>query len=66
MQIDVINFKKEDSNKRKRLKETFFNSFALEENKYLNINYIFLEKLNLSIYLSNISLDNYKILSAAD
>ena len=66
MQINAINFKGKSPNKRKRLKETLFNPFASEENKYLNVNYVFLEELNSSIHLSDISPDNYKILNAAN
>ena len=66
VQIDVINFKGEGSNKRKRLEEALFNSFALGEDEYLNVNYAFLEELDSSMYLPDISLDDYKILGVAD
>ena len=67
IKINVISLKnKVLSNKRKRIEETLFNIFALEENDYFNINYIFLKKLNSSIYLSNINLDNFRILETSD
>ena len=49
------------NNKRKRIKEVFFNISTLEENNYLNINYVFLDNLNFNIYLLNIDLDDYNI-----
>ena len=54
------------SNKRKRIEETSFNASALEKNDYLNINYIFLKKLNFIIYYSNINPNDFNILDAVD
>ena len=63
--IDVINFnfnKEGLNNKRKWIKKTLFNVFVLKKNNYLNVNYIFIEKLDFNIYLLNIISDDYNIL----
>ena len=56
-------FRTFDNNLRKRkgIKKIFFNVFTLEKNKYLNINYIFLEELNLIIYYINLNFNNFNI-----
>ena len=54
------------SNKRKRIEETSFNVSALEKNDYLNVNYVFLKKLNFIIYYSNVNSNDFNILDAAD
>ena len=54
------------SNKRKRIEETSFNASVSEENDYLNINYIFLKKLNFIMHYSNINSNDFNILDAAN
>ena len=54
------------SNKRKRIEETSFNASAPGENDYLNINYIFLKKLDFIMHYSNINSNDFNILDAAD
>ena len=54
------------SNKRKRIKETSFNVSASEENDYLNVNYVFLKKLNSIMHYSNINPNDFNILDAAN
>ena len=69
MIINIINFnfnKKDFNNKYKRIKKVLFNIFILEKNNYLNINYIFIEKLDFNIYFSNIISNNYNILNIID
>ena len=69
MIIDIINFnfnKKGLNNKRKRIKKVLFNIFILKKNNYLNANYIFIKKLNFSIYLLNAVSNNYNILDIID
>ena len=64
MIINIINFnfnKKKFNNKRKRVKKVLFNIFILKKNNYLNVNYIFIKKLDFNIYLLNTSLNNYNI-----
>ena len=63
----IFNFKnKLSSNKRKRIEETSFNASASEKNDYLNINYVFLKKLNFIMYYSNVNSNDFNILDAAD
>ena len=63
----IFDFEDElSSNKRKRIEETSFNVSASEKNDYLNVNYIFLKKLNFIIYYSNINSDDFNILDATD
>ena len=65
--IKIFNFEnKFSSNKRKRIEETSFNVSASEKNDYLNINYVFLKKLNFIIYYSNVNSNDFNILDAAD
>ena len=65
--IKIFDFEnKLSSNKRKRIEETSFNVSASEENDYLNINYIFLKKLNFIIHYLNINSNDFNILNAAD
>ena len=65
--IKIFDFEDELlSNKRKRIKETSFNISTSEENDYLNVNYIFLKKLNSIIYYSNIDSNDFNILDATD
>ena len=52
--------------KRKRIEEAPFNASTLGEDKYLNINYIFLKELNSTIYHIDPSLDDFNILDAAN
>ena len=59
--INFKNIKESLSIKRKCIKKTLFNAFILEENKYLNINYIFLKELDLIIYYINLSFNNFNI-----
>lgn len=66
VQIDAINSKGEGPNKRKRLEEAPSNPSAPGEDEYLNANYAFLEELDSSMHLPDISPDDYKILGAAD
>ena len=54
------------SNKRKRIEETSFNVSTSRENDYLNVNYIFLKKLNSIMHYSNINSNDFNILDAAD
>ena len=54
------------SNKRKRIEETSFNTSASEKNDYLNVNYVFLKKLNFIMYYSNINSNDFNILDATD
>ena len=54
------------NNKRKRIEETSFNASASEKNDYLNINYVFLKKLNFIIYYSNVNSNDFNILDATD
>ena len=61
--INFNNIEESLSIKRKRIKEVFFNVFTLEENKYLNINYIFLKELDLTIYYIDLSFNNFNILN---
>ena len=65
--IKIFNFENKFlSNKRKRIEETSFNVSASEKNDYLNINYIFLKKLNFIIHYSNINSNDFNILDATD
>ena len=65
--IKIFDFENEFlSNKRKRIKETSFNASASEKNDYLNINYIFLKKLNFIMYYSNINSNDFNILDATN
>ena len=65
--IKIFDFKDELlSNKRKRIEETSFNVSASEKNDYLNINYIFLKKLNFIMYYSNVNSNDFNILDATD
>ena len=65
--IKIFDFENEFlSNKRKRIEETSFNASASEKNDYLNINYIFLKKLNFIMYYSNINSNDFNILDATD
>ena len=65
--IKIFDFEnKLSSNKRKRIEETSFNVSALEENDYLNVNYVFLKKLNFIIYYSNINSNDFNILDAVN
>ena len=65
--IKIFNFENKFlSNKRKRIEETSFNASASKKNDYLNINYIFLKKLNFIIHYSNINSNDFNILDAAD
>ena len=65
--IKIFNFENKFlSNKRKRIEETSFNVSASEKNDYLNINYIFLKKLNFIIYYSNMNSNDFNILGATD
>ena len=65
--IKIFDFEnKLSSNKRKRIEETSFNVSALEENDYLNVNYVFLKELNFIIYYSNVNSNDFNILDAAD
>ena len=65
--IKIFDFKnKFSSNKRKRIEETSFNVSASEKNDYLNINYVFLKKLNFIMHYSNINSNDFNILDATD
>ena len=65
--IKIFDFEnKFSSNKRKRIEETSFNVSASEKNDYLNINYIFLKKLNFIMHYSNINSNDFNILDATD
>ena len=65
--IKIFDFEnKLSSNKRKRIEETSFNVSASEKNDYLNVNYIFLKKLNFIMYYSNINSNDFNILDATD
>ena len=65
--IKIFDFEDEFlSNKRKRIKEASFNVSASEKNDYLNINYIFLKKLNFIMHYSNVNSNDFNILDAAD
>ena len=54
------------SNKRKRIEETSFNVSASEKNDYLNVNYVFLKKLDFIMHYSNVNSNDFNILDAAD
>ena len=54
------------SNKRKRIEETSFNVSASEKNDYLNVNYVFLKKLNFIMHYSNINSNDFNILDATN
>ena len=65
--IKIFDFEnKLSSNKRKRIEETSFNVSASEKNDYLNINYIFLKKLNFIIHYSNVNSNDFNILDATN
>ena len=64
--INFNNIEESFNIKYKRIKEIFFNIFILKKNKYLNINYIFLEKLNLTIYYINLNFNNFNIFNIID
>ena len=60
--INFNNIRESFSIKRKRIEEVLFNASILGEDKYLNINYTFLKKLDLIIYHIDLSFNDFNIL----